>query len=60
MLNNREREYLDTIMKLKSKLTVSEKLIIKQEATIINLNKKLNSLPNKNQVCINLNKFEKI
>lgn len=57
MLNNREREYLDTIKELKYKLMASEKLISKQEAIITNLNKKLNTLPNKNQVCINLNKL---
>jgi len=54
MLNNREREYLDTIMELKSKLIASEKLISKQEAIIINLNKRLITLPIKNRVCINL------
>lgn len=55
-LNYREREYLDTIKELKSKLMVSDKLISKQEAIIINLNKSLNNLADKNQVCINLKK----
>jgi len=54
MLNNREREYLDTIMELKSKLIASEKLISKQETIIINLNKRLSTSPITNQVCINL------
>lgn len=55
-LNNREREYLDIIKELKSKLMVSDKLIRKQEAIIINLNKSLNDLADKNQVCIYLKK----
>lgn len=50
MFNNREREYLDTITDLKSKLMTSEKLILKQEIVITNLNKRLNNLSNKNQV----------
>lgn len=53
ILNNREREYLDTITELKTKLMDSEKLISKQEAIIKNLNKRLNNLPNKSEVCIN-------
>lgn len=53
MLNNREREYLDTITELKSKLITSDKFIRNQEIVITNLNKKLNDLPNKNQVRIN-------
>lgn len=52
MLNNRERAYLDTITELKSKLRVSEKLISKQEAIIINLNTKLNNFSKMNEVCI--------
>lgn len=54
LLNNREREYLNTITELKSKLMVSEKLISKQEGIIANLNENLNYLPNKNQVCVNM------
>lgn len=54
LLNNREREYLNTITELKSKLMVSEKLISKQEGIIANLNENLNNLPNKNQVCVNM------
>lgn len=46
-LNNREREYLDTISELKTKLMASEKLINKQETIIISLNQQLNNLPNK-------------
>lgn len=53
MFNNREREYLDTITDLKLKLMASEKLISKHETVITNLNKRLNNLSNKNQVCIN-------
>lgn len=52
ILNNREREYLDTITEYKTKLMDSEKLISKQEAIIKNLNKRLNNLPNKIEVCI--------
>ncbi|VVC43530.1 Hypothetical protein CINCED_3A001879 [Cinara cedri] len=55
MLNNREREYLDTIKDLKSKLIASDKLISKQEAIIINLNKSLNDLAVKNQELMNGN-----
>lgn len=54
MLNNREREYLDTIAELKSKLMASEKLISKQESIITNLNNRKINLPSKNQVSINL------
>jgi len=53
MLNNREREYLDTITELKYKLISSDKLIGNQEIIITNLNKRLNNLPNKNKVCVN-------
>ncbi|XP_060838606.1 uveal autoantigen with coiled-coil domains and ankyrin repeats protein-like isoform X1 [Rhopalosiphum padi] len=48
-LNNREREYLDTITALKSKLVISEKLIRDQDIIITDLNKRLNNLPNKNK-----------
>ncbi|XP_022159990.1 uncharacterized protein LOC111026252 isoform X2 [Myzus persicae] len=49
-LNNREREYLDTITELKSKLMASDKLIRNQEVIITNLNKRLKNVPNKNKV----------
>ncbi|CAI6349374.1 unnamed protein product [Macrosiphum euphorbiae] len=49
-LNNLEREYLDTITELKSKLIASDKLIRNQEIIITSLNKRLNHLPNKNKV----------
>jgi len=52
-LNNREREYLDTITELKSKVIASDKLIRNQEIIITSLNKRLNNLPNKNKVCGN-------
>lgn len=52
MLNNNEREYLNTITELKAKLTASEKLICKQENIISNLKQRVNNLPNNNQVCI--------
>jgi len=52
-LNNREREYLDTITALKSKLVISEKLIRDQDIIITDLNKRLNNLPNKNKVSVN-------
>lgn len=51
--NNCEREYLDTIAELKSKLIASEKVISKQETIITNLNKQLNNVSNKNKVCFN-------
>jgi len=53
-LNNREREYLDTITELKSKLIASDKLIRNQEIIITNLNKRLNNLPIKNKVSVHL------
>lgn len=52
IFNNREREYLDIITELKSKLITSEKIISRQETVITNLNEKLSKLSNKNQVCI--------
>jgi len=52
-LNNRERENLDTIAELKSKLIASDKLIRNQEIIITNFNKRLNNLQNKNKVCVN-------
>ncbi|XP_025414153.1 lamin-like protein isoform X2 [Sipha flava] len=52
--NNREREYLDTITELKSKLMVSEKLINQQETIITNLNKMSNS-PIRNKEFVNEN-----
>lgn len=55
MLNNREREYLDTITELKSKLIASDKLIRNHEIIIANLNKRLNDLPNKNKEYVNRN-----
>lgn len=53
-LNNRERGYLDTITELKTKLLASDKVIRNQEIIITNLNKKLNNLPNKNKVSVNI------
>lgn len=50
MLNNREREYLDTISELKSKLMASEKLLSKQECIIANINDGKINLQSKNQV----------
>lgn len=51
MLNNHEREYLNTITELKAKVAASENLICKQENIIINLKQRVNNLPNYNQVC---------
>jgi len=56
MLNNREREYLDTITELKSRLIASDKLIRNQDIIITDLNIRLNNLPIKNKVCV-LNYF---
>ncbi|XP_025202636.1 uncharacterized protein LOC112599779 isoform X2 [Melanaphis sacchari] len=55
ILNNREREYLDTITALKSKLIASDKLIRNQDIIIADLNKRLNNLPIQNEVKENVN-----
>ncbi|XP_050432088.1 TNF receptor-associated factor family protein DDB_G0272098-like [Adelges cooleyi] len=55
ILNNREREYLDTIASLKSKLMASEKLVYEQEVTIKELTKQINNV-SKNNVVNNFTK----